>query len=276
MSATSNNIILLMTATITPRNCPGAQFDPEERRKRYLKALVFYLGKLDEGVVDGIVFAENSASFLDDFKAIIPSHLNDKVELISAPPEIFPENLGKNNEFVLIDYVVDNSRLLQDNIVGFFKVTGRYYFRNLASLVGDVRSAIKEQGQLNIYCDQRDHRLYSTLGIKRKERDGDTRFFFCSIQFWRDNFYGYFTRNPEWRRVEDIMFEVAEQHYGDKMCRFRYCHQPLIGGNQYSSGQGQSIICMGVRLPPRVFFAVYYIRWLVESMIRKCAPSFWF
>ena len=272
-----NRIILLMTATITPRNCPDAQFDPMERRRRYLKAFNFYLGQLEKGIVDGIVFAENSAATIEDFRAATPSRLADKVEFVCAPPEIFPANLRKNNEFVLIDYVVDNSFLLRRNVSGFFKVTGRYYFRNIKSLVGDVRKVLMVQnGELGLYCDQRDHRLYSRLGLKRKEQDGDTRFFFCNISFWRNNFYGYFRQNPEWRRVEDVMFEVAVRHYHDKSCRFRFRHQPLIGGNQYSAGQGDGIICMGVRLPPRLFFAIYHIRWLIESILRKIVPGFWF
>lgn len=270
-------IILLMTATITPRNCPDAQFQPDERRKRYLKSFTFYLRELGKGVIDGIVFAENSESSLDDFKATIPLHLSDRVEFVAAPTEIFLEHLQKNNEFILIDYAVDHSRLLRTDVSGFFKVTGRYYFRNVKSLIADVRQAMRAEKQsLNLFCDQRDHRLYSWIGLKCKERDGDTRYFFSSVEFWRDNFYGYFVRKPEWRRVEDIMFEVAESHYGDSTCRFRYRHQPLIGGNQYATGQGQKIKCMGLMMPPRVFFAIYYFRWLIETIIRKCIPSFWF
>ena len=272
--ALSGKIYLLMTATIAPRNCPDAQFEPQERRRRYLKAFHYYLENIGKGGYDGIVFAENSGEMLDDFVEMIPPCNSDSVELISAPPEIFPVNLRKNNEFVLIDYAVDNSKLLRGGgIDGFFKVTGRYYLRNIKSLLKDVRSSCDG---LQLYCDQRDHRLYSRLGMKRKERDGDTRFFFCSIPFWRNNFYGYFRLNPEWRRVEDVMFEVAVRHYHDKSCRFRFRHQPLIGGNQYSAGQGDGIICMGVRLPPRLFFAIYHIRWLIESILRKIVPGFWF
>lgn len=268
-----SRIILLMTATITPRNCPDAQFEPWERRRRYLAAFRYYLEKIGVGMYDGIVFAENSGEELDDFAHAIPLHLKQSVELLSAPPEIFPANLRKNNEFLLLDYAVDHSMLMKNGVSGFFKVTGRYYLRNIKSLMRDVRSSCDN---LQLYCDQRDHRLYSSLGMKRTERDGDTRFFFSSIQFWRDNFYGYFRRHPEWRRVEDIMFEVAEQHYDDERCRFRFRHQPLLGGNQYSGSQGQSVICMGVRIPPRIYFAIYYIRWSIESLLRKIAPNFWF
>ena len=269
----SSRIILLMTATIAPRNCPDAQFEPQERRRRYLNAFIYYLGNIGAGLYDGIVFAENSGEDLGDFEAEIPMPLRKSVELLSAPPEIFPANLRKNNEFILLDYAVDHSRLLHGDIAGFFKVTGRYYMRNIKSIMKDVRGSCDS---LQLYCDQRDHRLYSRLGIKRKERDGDTRFFFCSISFWRTNFYGYFSRHPEWRRVEDLMFDVAEQHYNDKRCRFRFNHQPLLGGNQYSGSQGQPVICMGVKLPPRIYFAIYYIRWCVESFIRRALPNFWF
>lgn len=267
-------ICLLMTATIAPRNCPDAQFSSDERRRRYLRAFRYYLDRLGSAGYDDILFAENSGADLSDFATLIPAELSAHIELISAPPEIFPENLRKNNEFVLIDYAVDHSRILsKPDVAGFFKVTGRYYFQNIRSLIQDVRDAGKD---LQLFCDQRDHRLYSKLGLKRKEQDGDTRFFFASVDFWRGNFYGYFRRNPEWRRVEDLMFETAVRHYGDKLCRFRFRHQPLIGGNRYVGGKGEYIISMGIKFSPRVFFAMYYMRWAIESLLRKIIPHFWF
>ena len=273
MDIGTQKVYLLMTATIAPRNCPDAQFEPVERRRRYLRAFKYYLDKIGMAGYDGIVFAENSGEELSDFAALIPSSVSAEVELLSAPPEIFPAELRKNNEFVLLDYAVDNSKLLKGRIAGFFKVTGRYYLRNIGSLMKDVRNSCDD---LQLYCDQRDHRLYSRLGLKRKEQDGETRFFFSSVKFWRENFYGYFKRHPEWRRVEDIMFEVAVAHYGDEKCRFRFGHQPLLGGNQYSGTQGQWITCMGVKVPPRLFFAIYGVRWVVESALRKVLPHFWF
>lgn len=265
-------IILLMTATISPVNCPGAQFTPDERRCRYRRALLFYLRRIGRCGYQGIVFVENSDSDLGDFKAMVPDELRPCVEFLSPPSRIFNKKLGKNNEFPLIDYAVDHSRLLNGGVHGFFKVTGRYYFRNIGSLVRDVR---KEGAAVRLFCDQKDHRLYSRLGIKKEERDGETRFFFCTVPFWRENFHSYFARNPSWRRVEDIMFEVAVKHYGDETCRFRFAHQPLLGGCSFGGNQG-GVICFGVKFPPWMFFAVYWFRWLLETIVRKVLPSFWF
>ena len=273
MEEARSSIVLLMTATIAPKDCPDAQFDSDERRRRYLRAFEFYVRRLNSKMYSGIVFAENSDANLDDFAAVVPQEYSKAVEFVSAPSGIFPKNLQKNNEFVLIDYAIDHSRLLKESVMGFFKVTGRYYFRNISSLLKDV---LQRGSGLRLYCDQRDHRLYSKLGLKKKEQDGETRFFFCSVQFWRENFYGYFKRNPKWRRVEDIMFEVAVRHYGDNDCCFRYPHQPLLGGHQYSSKQGVDIVCMGVHFNPRVYFAFYYVRWFFESLIRRVFPRFWF
>lgn len=233
----TSRIVLLMTATIAPRNCPDAQFTPEERRCRYLRAFSWYLSKLTNAKkrcpYDAIVFAENSGSDLRDFEQLVPYECKENVEFVSAPVEIFPPNLRKNNEFVLIDYALNNSRLLAEEIAGFFKVTGRYYFRNIDLLLSDVR---KEKEGLELFCDQIDHRLYSTFRLKGCEQDGETRFFFCSIKFWRDNFYGYFKRNPEFKRVEEVMFETAVKNYGKKNCKFRFAHEPLLGGHQFAQG----------------------------------------
>lgn len=265
-------ISLLMTATISPRNCPGAMFTPQERRKRYLNAFKFYLEKLEKGVFPRLVFAENSDSDLKDFYDAVPDGLKDRVELLSAPATLFPEALGKNNEFPLIDYAVDNSKLLASSD-GFFKVTGRYFFRNIKSLIRDVVSV---KTPLDLYCDQKDHRLFSALGLKKKERDGETRFFYSTLDFWRKNFYGCFAGNPEWRRVEDIMCEVALSHYGDDRCRFRFKHQPLTGGDYYAGSDGEYIISMGIKMPPRLYFFLDYFRWMAESLIRRVFPRFWF
>lgn len=269
----SEKICLLMTATISPRNCPDAQFSPEERKRRYLTAFQYYIDRIGVAGYDYIVFVENSGVDLSDFERVIPNNVRDDVEVLSAPPGIFPVHLGKNNEFNLIDYAIDYSKKLHEEIAGFFKVTGRYYFRNIASLLRDVRRA--GMG-LQLYCDQKDHRLYSRLGIGKEESDGETRFFFSSLAFWRENFYGYFKRYPKWRRVEDIMFETAVRNYGNQNCRFRFRHQPLLGGNSFSGAQGGYIISMGIKMPPRIFFAVCHFRWLVESALRVLLPSFWF
>ncbi len=268
----SIRINLLMTATISPKNCPGAKFSPEERRARYLNAFRFYLKKLEEGVFSGLVFAENSNSDLNDFIEAIPDELKEKVEILSAPLTCFSEKLGKNNEFLLIDYAVDSSKLLAFSD-GFFKVTGRYFFRNIKSLVKDV---VSTAAPLDLYCDQKDHRLFSSLGSKKRERDGETRFFYSSIDFWKKNFYGYFVKYPMWRRVEDLMFDVAQSHYGDERCRFRFKHEPLIGGDYYGGSDGEYIISMGMKMPPKCYFVIVYFRWILESALRRILPHFWF
>ncbi len=55
------------------------------------------------GGYDAVLFCENSGARLDDFKALIPTGYEDKVEFVSAPPNIFPSYLKKSNEFGLID-----------------------------------------------------------------------------------------------------------------------------------------------------------------------------
>lgn len=264
-------IPLLMTATIAPRNCPDAEFSDGERREQYLKAFSFYLGLLANSTTckyDGIIFAENSAADISDFKKMVPCHLSNCVEFIKAPSELFPVELRKNNEFLLIDYVVDHSVLVREALC-FFKVTGRYWFRNINSLVGEIRTVGES---LDLYCDQRDHNVYSSLGLKKKEKDGETRYFYCSRLFWCQNFYGYFRKNPQWRRVEDVMFDVARQHYGDNRCRFRFVTEPFQCGNRRSG----SVVSFGIHWSPSVFSKIYLFRWCLDSLLRRWFPRFWF
>lgn len=268
-------ICLLMTATISPRNCPDAQFSPEERHGLYLRAFNYYVGLLGrgEGGFDHIIFADNSGTDLQSFRDCVPHSLEDKIEILSPPRDLFPQYLGKNNEFGIIDYAVEHSVFLRDVKSVFFKVTGRYYFKNIESLINDV----KKCGDIDLYCDQKDHSLLTMFGLHGREKDGETRFFACSTGFWKEHFYKYFVRFPQWRRVEDIMFEVAQKNYMNKRCRFRFRREPFIEGTNFTSGTGgKKIVSFGMEMSPEAYAKVYRIRWVLETLMRKMMPWLWF
>lgn len=145
---------LLMTATITPpAGVPQlARTDPEQRRRDYLAAFSFYLGLLGRGV-GRLLFVENSAADLGDFRALAErSGRADRVELIAFRGLDHPPAYGRAyGEFKLIDHAMAHSRLIEEAgpEQSVWKVTGRYILRNLAALVRG------RPERFDLYCNLR-------------------------------------------------------------------------------------------------------------------------
>ncbi len=98
--------IILLTATIRPMadNFSTARCDPGVRRRDYEQALRFYLG-LGKGVVDGILFLENSDADLSSLEAIAKTDNPDKIpaRFIQALSDC-PPDYGKGHaELTLMD-----------------------------------------------------------------------------------------------------------------------------------------------------------------------------
>ena len=261
------SLTLLMTATIAPHNNPDAHFEVAERRRQYLDAFAFYLKHLAQNTYDRLLFCENSGDELEDFRAMVPANLLKRVYFLCAPPEIFPAYLRKSNEFLLIDYACDHCPWLREDNAAFFKVTGRYRTLNIAALINDVHRA----GLVDFYCDQKDHRLYSRLGLNWCQQNGEMRYIYMTVDFWRKHFYGYFTKHPEYRAVEEIVFEVARTHYNDSSCRFRFRHEARFRGFQ-----GQQAAFLGMRFSPMMDYLTSDLRWALAAFLRRLFPRWWF
>lgn len=223
---------------------------------------------LKKGTYDRLLFCENSGVSLDIFRAMVAPELQNRVCLLSAPPEIFPAHLRKSNEFVLIDYACDHCPWLQEADAAFFKVTGRYQTLNIAALIREVRRAGETCA---FYCDQKDHRVYSALGLPWCQKNGEMRYIFMSVAFWRAHFYGYFTQHPAYRAVEEIVFDVATAHYHDPTCRFRFKHEAHFRGYQ-----GQQAAFLGMRFSPKADYLTADLRWLLAALLRRLFPRWWF
>ena len=93
----------------------------------YVRAFRYYLGTLGT-TFDRIVFVDNSASDLGTLEALVAgSSMSERVELLSFFGLDYPSAFGRGyGEFKLIDYAMDNAKLLQDDVV-VWKCTGRYY-----------------------------------------------------------------------------------------------------------------------------------------------------
>ena len=147
--------ILILTATITPR--PDvfllSRKDPAERLDDYLAALQLYLGMLADGTVDGIVFAENSASELGALRSAVPAALSEFVEFISFYGLDYPQEYARvYGEFKLLDKAMAESRLVTANpAAAFWKITGRYRVTNLRRI---IRSRPEN---FDFYCNCRNY-----------------------------------------------------------------------------------------------------------------------
>jgi hypothetical protein len=129
--------ILLLTATISPNPIQAnfALSNPGQRFLEYKTALAFYSGLLDEGLLDGIVFAENSGF---DLKILATQFPSEKIEWLSYTDLRYPVGAHRGyGEFKLIDSAMSDAsslRALSDPDL-IWKVSGRYLVKNLAGVV---------------------------------------------------------------------------------------------------------------------------------------------
>ena len=141
-------IVLLMTATITPRAGVKTQIaDPVARLADYRKALVHYAKALENGI-DQILFVENSGS---DVTALREAVADSRCRFIvfDAVGDVPAYGYGYG-EFHLLQHAMDVAGDDYDDAL-FVKVTGRYIVRNLADFIAIARRA-------DLVCDVRNHR----------------------------------------------------------------------------------------------------------------------
>jgi len=141
--------ILLLTSTIKPNpHQPQLKLvNPKERLEDYRMALVFYTQALTAGIIDGIVFVDNSGF---DLKSLSDDFPSENIEWLSFFGINYPSSYHRGyGEFKLIDYAFSNSSTLQALNEGdtVWKVTGRYIVKNMASF---IKYAPR---QFDLYCD---------------------------------------------------------------------------------------------------------------------------
>jgi len=131
------NHYLLLTATIVPKpnQTSLVMINPEARLAEYTASLYFYAAQLGKGVVDGLIFAENSAYDLTALKAMFPQ---PAIEWISCYGLDYEQSFHRGyGEFRLLDFVAENSHLLKSAKAtdAVWKVSGRYILKNLRTVV---------------------------------------------------------------------------------------------------------------------------------------------
>lgn len=265
---TPRPIVLLMTATVDPKGCPDARFAVSERQRQYLSAFAFYLRKLARGGgYDAILFCENSGADLSAFRALVPPALRDRVAFLSAPPERFTPEKGKSyNEALLMDLALEACPARWAPAL-FFKVTGRYAILNIGTFLRECRKA---GPSLQLFCDQKDHRLFSRLGLSWCEQWGETRYFAFTQAFWDTWFRAKAGRDG--RDFEAFIFDVARANYGRKDCRFRFRQEAFIHG----VGGGNHVHFANLPLPFWAERPWFFLRAMVDTLLRRLFPKWWF
>lgn len=129
--------IILLTSTIQPKpNQPDLLLvDPQIRLQDYTRALKFYSEQLKNGVVQKIVFVDNSSY---DLAELQKQFGHPDIEFISFYGLDYDESYHRGyGEFQLIDYAFLNSQVLShlDDESVVWKISGRYIVKNLACVV---------------------------------------------------------------------------------------------------------------------------------------------
>lgn len=168
--------VVLMTATITPPKeaLNLKRTDCKQRENDYAEALKYYLS-IPEQYVNKIIFAENSNSDLSRLKKLVNDTPHNKtVEFLEYQNgNNFPPHYGRGyGELKLIDYAVDNSKILTEEDI-IWKVTGRYKLLNIIKL---IKTQPKE---FSIYCDLKKHRINAA----------DTRAYAFTLQGYKKYLY---------------------------------------------------------------------------------------
>lgn len=153
---TANNLLLL-TATITPKNKKKnlAITDPAVRLEQYKLALEYYLKMLSDGYIGGILFVDNSTSDCSSLVNLVEKYdVLDKVEIVSFYGLDYPDQYGRGfGEFKLIQYAMENSKLVaslgENDLI--WKVTGRYILNNFQKILEEAPD------NFDFYCNCRNY-----------------------------------------------------------------------------------------------------------------------
>lgn len=241
--------ILLMTATITPRDSPLlARTDPAVRLEDYRAALACYLPQVGT-VLDGIVFVENSDSDVSSLAAAAQAAgVGDRVEFIANYGiQSFPGRDRSFGESRLLDHAMSSSRLIaeagDDAVV--WKVTGRYQVVNLRQMIATAPK------RFDIYCD-----------IRRRP------LLWCDLRLmaWTKRGYESALRDTPGRigsdPIEPAMYHhLMERDHGVRVVP-RYRREPLVDGvrgwdnRHYSEGRAR-------------------LKYLIRATARRVTPFIW-
>ena len=265
LAVTASSFPLLMTASVNPRGMSGLSVnDIAEREQQYLGTLQFYLRN---DAIGEIVFIENSGHPLDAFRKLAEGCPQRRVEFISCDLNGYPRELGKSyGELLTLDYAAGHSELVRA-AGGYFKVTGRFPILNIGKLLAEA----SEREPWELFCDNKDHRVYDWLRLGWTGHACDTRFFGVTLEFYQKHFHGRAAEldDSRSRLIEFMFFETAKQAASEHRVIRRFRTEPEYAGR---AGHVQTALLQVNDYSGAVAKAKRRIR----QLGRRIAPWFWF
>lgn len=174
--------VLLMTACIAPQNVNRYAFRENSliRYNDYKRALLYWLSYNDNRIT-GILFAENSGFDLNELQQISEAQnlYNREIEILQFKESQRQPGIHYGySEMEIIDYVIDNSKLLKPGSI-LIKTTGRLYFPRLKYLLN-----VQDKKQYDFFADSRDYKLW-----KKEKHDILTTIFLVQPWFYKKYLY---------------------------------------------------------------------------------------
>jgi hypothetical protein len=245
---------IFLTATIAPPQAAVTRNDPHVRLQDYLASLEFYLS-LPTGIVDRILFVDNSGSDITPIEEFVRKRVADKVvELISFEGNDHSVSYGKAyGEFKLLDFGLEHTSLLSE-YDHFWKVTGRLRVMNLADMIAAVTT------HYDVLCDLHNFPFVGT-GKAFKNRWMDLRVFSCTKNAYKNLFAGRYIEFGS-RMNQDVLYDVVMQARSDMKILPRFDEQPVISG---VSGRHDRDYHSGLQR----------MKTVVRSSVRRCIPFIW-
>lgn len=215
-----------MTATINTNGMDGLSVENiDERIGQYVKTLQYYV---NSDCVSQIVFVENSGWDLSWLSRQVTTNGKVEIEYVSLDLNDFPRERGKGyGEFCLLDEGVLRSQLIKA-ATHFVKVTGRFPIVNLSRLLKEAES----KGDIKLFCDLKDHKIYDWLGLNWDGHHGDTRFYVVSKDFYNTNFMGKYRELDDSKGLgaEWLMYQVAKDNICNPGVYCRFKTEPIFSG----------------------------------------------
>ena len=214
-----SEVLMLLTATVTPQfNC--MYHTPEERKKQYISAIMFYLEKTPYPMV----ICENSGYYnlLDS----IDKRYHGRIEYICFQETNNTRNHGYN-EMLILERIKRESLFLKNAKI-LIKVTGRLVIKNIIQLTSQVK---KNQGDFlaaNInrnlqYIDCRcfffTPSMYDAL-LSKKDGIGA-----ITYQYVRD---GGVIPPDKYVDIESAIAGVIKEELQKDLKSFKFLHYPIL------------------------------------------------
>jgi hypothetical protein len=214
----TNEIPIVLTATIIPNQVVAAESNPETRLAEYLNALQFYRQFAP------VIFLENSGYPLERHPEFAETA---RLRVKKFAPSANPERGKGYQEFEMLDAWLAAEPQLPAR---WLKISGRYQLHNIAAILGECRT--ESRGELII--DQT-----ARTGLSR------TYSFCVNTDFYRQQLAGLYQqcddRTGEW--IERVLFRKLKTTAAGEVRLF--VTQPRItaiagsSGVAFPSGRGQ-------------------------------------